>query len=196
MQRFSCLVVLLTTAFLVSTASLSAQIVVAPSGYATLGGPAYPYPPASAPLLVTPIATFATLADSPVGARNATANLQTGATNATISNIPGPSAASFSVPQFQNEESPREAEEAAAQFYAVPQPVFDRGVSRSYSAYGRYLPQLQSLGQVARAYRSQPKPASIRTYTNEDIEHLPSIGPAQLRQTPQQPTPAPSQQPE
>ncbi|MFZ3213558.1 MAG: hypothetical protein WA188_18795, partial [Terriglobales bacterium] len=51
------------------------------SGYATSAGSSYP------PLLVTPTVSLSTVSANPVGATDATSNLQVGATNSTLESL-------------------------------------------------------------------------------------------------------------
>jgi hypothetical protein len=61
------------------------------------GGGWYGYGP-YVPLVSTPSISFETVSPDPVGASNATAGLIAGATNSTLSELQGPTSASFTVP--------------------------------------------------------------------------------------------------
>lgn len=149
---------------------MCAQVVVTPSGYATLGGPALQWAPPSAPLLSTPIVTFNPASEQSVGATNATANNQAGARNSTVSNVPGPGSGSVAVPEFLNEDAPGETSMEADR---VPHPGFNLGPARSSSIYGHITGTRQgSLGDVARTLRQQGAARNVRVYTNEDVERV------------------------
>ena len=137
-------------------------------GYATTVGLSYP------PLLVTPTATLATTSSSPIGASNATSNLQAGATNSTLESSTTP------LPAVQTalEVSPY----GGVVPMAYPQPAAP-GIETAAGETGLGAAQFdvvntrgpgdgRSLAEVARAMRQEPKPSSVRTFTNADVQNL------------------------
>ena len=124
------------------------------SGYATTVGPSNP------PLLVTPTANLSTVSANPVGATNATANLQVGATNSTLESL---TTAPPAVQTGMEISQPPQAGEFAGSGTGLGAAQFDVVNARGPG-------DRRSLAEVAREMRQQPKPASVRTFTNADVQ--------------------------
>jgi hypothetical protein len=137
------------------------------SGYATTAGWGYP------PLLATPTASFSTLSADPVGATDATSNLQVGATNSTVDNVTIPAPAvqtGIAIAQLgavMIESAPVEI---------GPQPGSSAGAGTGLGAAqfdvvnARAPGETRSLAEVARELRQHPKPPPVRTFTNADLK--------------------------
>jgi hypothetical protein len=145
--------------------------VVLQSGYATTAGWGYP------PLLSTPTASFSTLSASPVGATNATSNLQVGASNSTVESVTAPIPAvqtgieitqpgAFALESVPTQFAPQTQEVAAGSAGA--------GLGAAYFdvVNARAPGDVRSLGEVVRERRQQPKTAAARTFTNADLQNL------------------------
>lgn len=138
------------------------------SGYATTVGPSNP------PLLVTPTANLSTVSANPIGATNGTSNLQVGATNSTLDNL------TTVLPAVQTgmEISQPGAMVPMGYFQSAPQAVEFAGPEAGLGAAqfdvvnARGPGDQRSLAEVARTMRQQPKPASVRTFTNADLQSL------------------------
>lgn len=145
---------------------------VVQSGYVTTAGWGYP------PLLATPTATFSTLSANPVGATNATSNLQVGASNSTVESVSVP------IPAVQTgieitQPGAVAIESAPMQFEPQGPQVGAAGASTSLGAArfdvvnARAPGDIRSLGEVVRELRQQPKPTTAaRTFTNADLQNL------------------------
>ena len=140
---------------------------VVQSGYATTAGWGYP------PLLSTPTASFSTLSANPVGATNATSNLQVGASNSTVESVTAP------IPAVQTgieiTQPGAYALESVPAQYAPQTQTASAGLGAAYFdvVNARAPGETRSLGEVVRERRQQPKPATAaRTFTNADLQNL------------------------
>jgi len=141
------------------------------SGYATTVG----YGP---PLVTTPTANLSIVSASPVGATNATSNLQAGATNSTVDNVTVP------MPAVQGSVDINQP--GAVAIGPVPQVAPPTGVSAGagtglgaaqFDVVGTRAPgETRSLAEVARALRQHPEPPPARTFTNADVQDLKDRG--------------------
>jgi hypothetical protein len=137
-------------------------------GYATTVGLSYP------PLLVTPTATLANVSSSPIGATNGTSNLQVGATNSTLESSTTP------LPAVQTALEVSQPGGVVPMAYAqVPPQVVEAGVGETGLGAAQFdvvnargPGDTRSLAEVARAVRQEPKPSTVRTYTNADVQNL------------------------
>jgi len=138
------------------------------SGYATTVGSSNP------PLLVTPTANLSTVSANPIGATNGTSNLKVGATNSTLDNL------TTVLPAVQTglEVSQPGAMVPMGYVQSAPQTVEFAGPEAGLGAAqfdvvnARGPGDQRSLAEVARTMRQQPKPASVRTFTNADLHSL------------------------
>jgi hypothetical protein len=138
------------------------------SGYATSVG--------YAPLLTTPTASFATVSASPIGATDATSNLQVGATNSTVDSLTVPLSAVQTIMEISQPGAvspmgytpPRSMPRAGGLAGAGA----GLGAARFDVVNARLPGETRSLAEVAREMRKQPKPARVRTFTNADVESL------------------------
>jgi hypothetical protein len=139
------------------------------SGYATTAGWGYP------PLLATPTASFSTLSANPVGATDATSNLQVGASNSTVDNVSVPAPAvqtgiAISQPGAVTIAS------APAQTGLLPGSSAGAGAGLGAAQFdvvsARAPGETRSVAEVARNLRQKAKPAPVRTFTNADVQRL------------------------
>ena len=141
---------------------------VVQGGYATTFGSSYP------PLVTTPAANLSILSPNPVGATNATSNLQVGATNSTVDSVTQPvPAVQPSVEISPSWAAPAEmaSAETTAEASSSGGPT-DLGAAKFDVVNERAPGETRSLGDVVRELREQPKPAATRTFTNSDLQNL------------------------
>lgn len=137
------------------------------SGYATTVG-------SGPPLLVTPTANLSTVSANPIGATNGTSNLQVGATNSTLESL------TTALPAVQTgmEVSQPGAMVPMGYVQSAPQGGEFAGSGAGLGAAqfdvvnARGPGDHRSLAEVSREMRQQPKPASVRTFTNADLQSL------------------------
>jgi len=124
------------------------------------------------PLLVTPTASLSLVSANPVGATNATSNLQAGATNSTFDGL------GMTLPAVQ---TVMEVSPGAIMPMGYFQPTAQAGEVSSRAGLGaasfdvvtaRGPGDLRGVAEAARELRKQPKPAHLRTYTNADIQRV------------------------
>lgn len=139
------------------------------SGYATTAGWGYP------PLLATPTASFSTLSANPVGATDATSNLQVGATNSTVDNVSVPLPAvqtGIAITQpgaVAMESAPAQTGRPAGSFAGAGAGL---GAAQFDVVGARAPGETRGVAEVARNLRKRPKPAQVRTFTNADVQRL------------------------
>jgi hypothetical protein len=142
-------------------------------GYATTGGWA-----TAAPLLSTPIASFATVSSNPVGATDATSNLQVGASTSTVESLTIP------IPAVQTGvEITQPGTLVLEPLQPAPQPPMTQAAAAATSGADLGAAQFdvvgargpgdtRSLGDAVRYLRQHPEPPPVRTFTNEDVQKL------------------------
>jgi hypothetical protein len=138
------------------------------SGYATTVGSSYP------PLLVTPTANLSTVSANPIGATDATSNLQVGATNSTLESL------TAALPAVQTGMEVNQPGAIVPMGYAQAAPqageTADSGTGLGAAQFdvvnARGPGETRSVAEVARAMHQQPKPAGVRTFTNADLQSL------------------------
>lgn len=139
-------------------------------GYATTVGWGYP------PVLVTPTASFTTFSTSPVGATNATSNLQVGASNSTLESVTLPAVITEVEVVAPGTVLPESYVVATAPEIAGGR-RFDFGAASFDVITARSYGQGPSLAEVAHAAREQRRTQGVRTFTNSDVQHLPNRQP-------------------
>lgn len=140
------------------------------SGYATTAGWGYP------PLVTTPTANLSIVSANPVGATNATSNLQVGASNSTVES------ASVAVSAVQTAIEISQPGAVALTESASPQTTSRPGSSTVANAglgaaqfdvvNARAPGETRSMGEVVREMRQHSKPVPARTFTNTDVQNL------------------------
>ena len=135
------------------------------SGYATTVGSSYP------PLLVTPTVTLSTVSANPVGATDATSNLQVGATNSTLESLI-PALPAVQTATEVSQPGAMVPMESAPQAGEVAGSGTGLGAAQFDVVNARGPGDRRSLAEVAHAMRQQPKPAGVRTFTNADLQSL------------------------
>jgi len=135
------------------------------SGYATTVGSSYP------PLLVTPTVTLSTVSANPVGATDATSNLQVGATNSTLESLI-PALPAVQTGMEVSQPGAMVPMESAPQAGEIAGTGTGLGAAQFDVVNARGPGDRRSLAEVARAMRQQPKPAGVRTFTNADLQSL------------------------
>jgi len=137
-------------------------------GYATTVGLSNP------PLLVTPTASLSTVSANPIGASNATSNLQAGATNSTLDSVTTalPATQTALEVNLPGAMLPMGYFQPAPQAVEAESPGTTLGAAQFDVVNARGPGDHRSLAEMARVIRQQPKPASVRTFTNADLQNL------------------------